>query len=88
VFYACALGLVCSPATAQTPPSGMPTHLTIARHTFFDFGPLHDFYEILDVAPNGHALSDQRALVTPPGAARQRLNYLPALSTRTWSSYF
>jgi hypothetical protein len=47
----------------------MPTHLTIARHTFFDFGPPHDFYKILDVAPNGHALSVQRALVTPPGAA-------------------
>jgi TonB family protein len=47
----------------------MPTHLTIARHTFFDFGPPHDFYEILDVAPNGHALSVERALVTPSGAA-------------------
>src|SRR5260370_6686085 len=47
----------------------MPTHLTIARHTFFDFGPPNDFYEIIDVAPNGNALSVQRALVTPPGIA-------------------
>lgn len=48
----------------------MPAHLTIARHTFFDFGPPNDFYEILDIAPNGNELYVQRALVTPPGLAR------------------
>ncbi|HMG85493.1 MAG TPA: energy transducer TonB [Terracidiphilus sp.] len=47
----------------------MPTQLTVARHTFFDFGPPNDFYEIINVAPNGNELSVQRALVTPPGIA-------------------
>jgi hypothetical protein len=56
-------------AAAQTLPSGMPTQLTIARHTFFDFGPPNDFYEIIDVAQNGNELSVQRALVTPAGIA-------------------
>jgi TonB family protein len=56
-------------AVAQTPPSGMPTQLTIARHTFFDFGPPNDFYEIIQVAQNGSELSVQRALVTPAGTA-------------------
>lgn len=63
------LGFVCNMAAAQSPPSGMPTQLTIARHTFFDFGPPNDFYEIIDVAQNGNELSVQRALVTPPGIA-------------------
>jgi TonB family protein len=65
----CVLGLVCSLAAAQTPSSGMPTQLTIARHTFFDFGPPNDFYEIIEVAQEVNELSVQRALVTPEGIA-------------------
>lgn len=65
----CVLGFVCNVAAAQTPSSGMPAQLTIARHTFFDFGPPNDFYEIIDVEQNGNELSVQRALVTPPGNA-------------------
>ncbi len=47
----------------------MPEHLVIARHTFFDFGPPNDFYEVIQVDRNGSDLSVQRALVTPPGNA-------------------
>jgi TonB family protein len=56
-------------AAAQNAPAGMPSQLTIARHTFFDFGPPNDFYEIIEVAQDGTALSVQRALVTPQGIA-------------------
>jgi TonB-like protein len=58
-----------SMAVAQSSPSGIPTQLTIARHTFFDFGPPNDFYEIIQVAQDGSELSVQRALVTPAGIA-------------------
>jgi hypothetical protein len=39
----CVLGFKCNLAAAQTPPSGMPAHLTIARRTFFDLSPPNDF---------------------------------------------
>jgi hypothetical protein len=65
----CILGFVCNISGAQTPSSGIPTQLTIARHTFFDFGPPNDFYEIIDVEQNGDEISVQRALITPQGNA-------------------
>jgi Gram-negative bacterial TonB protein C-terminal len=69
LFCLCAFGVAFKIASAQSVASGMPTQLTIARHTFFDFGPPNDFYEIIKVAPNGDELSVQRALVTPAGDA-------------------
>lgn len=63
------LWIVCSIAGAQTTSPAMPEHLIIARHTFFDFGPPNDFYEVIQVDHNGSDLSVQRALVTPPGNA-------------------
>jgi TonB family protein len=54
---------------AQTGQSAMPERLTIARHTFFDFGPPNDYYEVIQVATAGNGLSVQRALVTPAGDA-------------------
>jgi hypothetical protein len=35
----CAPVLLFSSAAAQTSQGDLPSHLTIARHTFFDFGP-------------------------------------------------
>ena len=64
-----AVVFLASRGIAQTSGSPIPSHLTIARHTFFDFGPPNDYFEIIDVAPAGNALSVQRALITPPGIA-------------------
>ena len=54
--------------SAQEKPSSLD-HFEIGRHTFFDFGPPFDYYELLLVrsGPDGSAL--QRILVTPPGVA-------------------
>ena len=54
---------------AQTVSTVMPEQLTIARHSFFDFGPPNDFYEVIQVASTGNGLSVERAMVTPPGMA-------------------
>ena len=47
----------------------LPTQFEIGRHTFFDFGPPFDYYEIILVRPaeTGSALT--KILVTPPGAS-------------------
>jgi hypothetical protein len=67
----CVLALVLPKnlANAQVAQAYFPSHLIIARHTFFDFGPPNDFYEIIDVAQSAKGLAVQRALVTPPGIA-------------------
>jgi hypothetical protein len=64
-----ALVLLASRGTAESPRSPIPSHLTLARHTFFDFGPPNDYYEIIEVVPTGNGLAVERALVTPPGTA-------------------
>jgi hypothetical protein len=66
--YAILMAIACDVALGQT-TSAMPENLVIARHTFFDFGPPNDFYEIIQVDPNGNDLSVQRALLTPLGQA-------------------
>jgi TonB family protein len=54
-------------ADAQATRTGLPKQLTIARHTFIDFGPPNDFYEIIRVDQTGKGLHVQRVSVTPPG---------------------
>jgi TonB family protein len=41
----------------------------LARHTFFDFGPPFDFYEVLSLENEGSSTSVERILVTPAGNA-------------------
>jgi hypothetical protein len=41
----------------------------IGRHTFFDFGPPFDFYELLLVRSTGSGSVIQRIVLTPPGNA-------------------
>jgi TonB family protein len=57
------------PAVAQRSSSEFPLQLLIARHTFFDFGPPFDFYEVLTVDTKPDGLDIERALVTPAGDA-------------------
>jgi hypothetical protein len=44
-------------------------HFEIGRHTFFDFGPPFDFYELLLVRSTGSGSVVQRIILTPPGSA-------------------
>jgi hypothetical protein len=57
------------PAVAQRSSSEFPPQLFIARHTFFDFGPPFDFYEVITVDSGPNGLDVERALVTPAGNA-------------------
>lgn len=57
------------PAVAQRSSSGFPSQLLIARHTFLDFGPPFDFYEVITVDGGPDGLEVERALVTPAGNA-------------------
>jgi len=50
-------------------PVPFPQEFQIGRHTFFDFGPPFDFYEILTVRPTSEGTSVVRVLLTPQGAA-------------------
>jgi hypothetical protein len=56
-------------AGAQETPSSFPNQVLIARHTFFDFGPPFDFYEVLSLKDEGSSTSVERILVTPAGNA-------------------
>jgi hypothetical protein len=44
-------------------------HFEIGRHTFFDFGPPFDFYELLLIRSTGSGSVVQRIILTPPGSA-------------------
>lgn len=56
-------------AGAQEAQPGFPNQVLIARHTFFDFGPPFDFYEVLSLKDEGSSTSVERILVTPAGNA-------------------
>ena len=47
----------------------MPEELAVGRHTFMDFGPPFDYYEIILVRPDASGLLIRRILLTPAGAA-------------------
>jgi hypothetical protein len=67
----CTVFVVCVPMFAQRHPvtSSQPTQFELGRHTFFDFGPPSDFYEIFVVRPVAGATSIERITLTPPGDA-------------------
>jgi TonB family protein len=47
----------------------LPDRFLIARHTFFDFGPPNDFYEIISVVGSGNGVTIDRITLTPAGDA-------------------
>lgn len=64
--------LLCGSATFAKdgqPVSSMPDQFLIARHTFFDFGPPTDFYEIISVRRTGGGATIERVTLTPAGDA-------------------
>jgi len=68
--FLCAVLAICPEASPKdrrlAPP---PNQFEIARHTFFDFGPPNDFYELFFVRPTESGTSIERITLTPPGNA-------------------
>lgn len=54
---------------AQGTQPGFPSQVLLARHTYFDFGPPFDFYEVLSLKDEGSSTRVERILVTPGGNA-------------------
>lgn len=63
--------LLCGISLAQDhrPSAPLPDQFAIGRHTFFDFGPPFDYYELLLVQPAPNGISIERILLTPAGDA-------------------
>lgn len=66
VFFS--LFLVVSAVPKKNKASTLPVdRFEVGRHTFFDFGPPFDFYELLLVRPSGSGSFVQRIILTPRG---------------------
>ena len=64
----CAVLFLCCPAMCQDRSAAVqPGQFEIGRHTFFDFGPPFNFYEIFVVRPSATGTSVERITLTPPG---------------------
>jgi TonB family protein len=63
----CLAVLVCLFADARDSrrAAAVPTQFEIGRHTFFDFGPPTDYYEVLVVRPAASGSSIERITLTP-----------------------
>ncbi|MGD0014613.1 MAG: energy transducer TonB [Bryobacteraceae bacterium] len=53
------------PKASTNPPP--PHELVIGRHTYFDFGPPFDFYEVFSIQSGDGGLSVERLTLTPAG---------------------
>jgi TonB family protein len=66
------MALICwgfAEAKDHSSPAALPDEFDIGRHTFFDFGPPFDYYEVLSVRPGPGGTSIQRITLTPSGDA-------------------
>jgi len=65
----CAVLILSNPALAQERrvDSTQPNQFEIGRHTFFDFGPPFDFYELFLVRSTANGTSIERITLTPAG---------------------
>jgi hypothetical protein len=68
-LIACAILALCGPSRPQNPKPvpAQPNQFEVGRHTFFDFGPPFDFYEIFVVRSTATATSIERITLTPAG---------------------
>jgi hypothetical protein len=69
VLTSCSLLFLCTPALPQKHSVALPlpNQFVIGRHTFFDFGPPTDFYELFIVRPEASGTLIVRVTLTPPG---------------------
>lgn len=67
----CALPVFCASLVAQPrrtePP--LPNHVLITRHTFFDFGPPSDYYQVFLLRQEIGQVQVERITAAPPGLA-------------------
>jgi len=63
----CAALILCGPALSEDRRTelSLPNQFVIGRHTFFDFGPPTDFYELFLVRPKPDGTSVERVMLTP-----------------------
>src|ERR1035438_6767334 len=52
---------------SHKPQSPVPSEFLIGRHTYFDFGPPMDYYELFAVRERPNACEVKRITVTPAG---------------------
>jgi TonB family protein len=57
--------ILCGFSIAQDQYTAPPKEFEIGRHTFFDFGPPFDFYEVFLVRPAVNRTSIERIMLTP-----------------------
>jgi hypothetical protein len=57
--------LIVTSAGAKKPETPLPVQFEVGRHTFFDFGPPNDYYEIFIVTPASNGTSVERITLTP-----------------------
>jgi Gram-negative bacterial TonB protein C-terminal len=69
VLTFCSVLFLCTPALPQkhSVTSRLPNQFVIGRHTFFDFGPPTDFYELFILGPAVSGTSINRITLIPPG---------------------
>jgi TonB family protein len=53
----------------RRPPSPLPSQFQVGRHTFFDFGPPNDFYEVFVVRSTELGTSIEKITLTPAADA-------------------
>lgn len=69
--FGLSLFIFCSAAVSaeRRPVSPQPDRFELGRHTFFDFGPPFDYYELFMVRPTAKGTSIERFTLSPPGDA-------------------
>src|SRR6266581_5911104 len=69
IFLFCSALLLCANALPQLKSVSLPlpNQFVIGRHTFFDFGPPTDFYELFFIDSTAGGASIQKVTLTPPG---------------------
>jgi hypothetical protein len=63
------LAFLYSAAAQGQPAPPLPDHFEIGRHTFFDFGPPNDFYEVFLVRAAANGTAVEKITLTPAGYA-------------------
>lgn len=64
---ACVLLMFVNTSQKLSRDAPLPAQFEIGRHTFFDFGPPHDYYEIFLVRPAENGTSIERITLVPHG---------------------
>ncbi len=67
LIFMATLAAFAAPNKKSSSTTPFPVELAVGRHTFFDFGPPFDYYEIFSVRPQGQETIIQRITLTPPG---------------------